>query len=138
MAEGTIGGTKISDLPRSSFAYCEPNGGTCHFPIRGKDGKADAAHVRNALARLDQSPFGPKARAKVEAAAKELGIGEPAGKALGDLKAEPMSSGQLDKWLQGRIPRRILVLPFGGPIPRAGAPLGVDIDDEWFDEATDT
>ncbi len=138
MAEGTIGGTKISDLPRSSFAYCEPNGGTCHFPIRGKDGKADAPHVRNALARLDQSPFGPKARAKVEAAAKELGIGEPAGKALGELKAEPMTSGQLDKWLTGSIPRRVLVLPFGGPIPRAGAPLGVDIDDEWFDETTDT
>lgn len=61
-----------------------------------------------------------------------------AGKALGELKAEAMSSGQLDKWLSGRIPRRVLVLPYGGPIPRAGAPLGVDIDDEWFDERTDT
>jgi hypothetical protein len=138
MAEGTLGGTKISDLPRSSFAYCEPNGGTCHFPIRDKNGKADAAHVRNALARLSSSPFEAKARPKVEAAAKELGIGEPAGKALGELKAEPMSTNQLDKWLSGRIPRRVLVLPFGGPIPRAGAPYGVDIDDEWFDERTDT
>ena len=54
MPEGTPGGTKISALPRSSFAYCEPNGGTCHFPIRDADGKPDAAHVRNALARLSQ------------------------------------------------------------------------------------
>ncbi len=63
---------------------------------------------------------------------------EPEGKALGDLKAEPMSTGQLDKWLKGSIPRRVLVLPFGGPIQRAGAPYGVDIDDEWFDAQTDT
>jgi hypothetical protein len=135
MAEGTLGGTKISGLPRSSFAYCEPDG-PCHFPIRDKNGKADAAHVRNALARLSQSPFEAKARPKVEAAAKELGIGE--GKALGELKAEPMTTSQLDRWLKGSIPRRVLVLPYGGPIPRAGAPLGVDIDDEWFDDDTDT
>src|SRR5690349_15619173 len=84
MAEGTIGGTKLSNLPASAYAYCEPGDGApsqrCHFPIRGADGKLDAAHVRNALARLGQSPFGEKARAKVEVAAKELGIGEPAGK----------------------------------------------------------
>ena len=138
MAEGTLGGTKISDLPRSSFAYCERNGGTCHFPIRDRNGKADAAHVRNALARLGQSPFGDKARAKVEAAAKELGIGEPAGKASGEWKAEPMSTNQLDRWLKGLMPRRTLVLPYGGPIPMEGAPYGVDIDYEWFDERTDT
>src|SRR5882762_5383164 len=71
MAEGTIGGTPISELPPASFAYCEP--GTeavstrCHFPIRDKSGKADAAHVRNALARLSGSPFEGKARGKVEA-----------------------------------------------------------------------
>lgn len=77
-AEGMIGGTPISELPRSSFAYCEPDDGPCHFPIKDKDGKPDEAHVRNALSRLAQSPFGDKARAAVEAAAKELGIGEPA------------------------------------------------------------
>ncbi len=138
MAEGELGGTKIADLPRSSFAYCEPNGGTCHFPIRDKNGKADAAHVRNALARLSQSPFEAKARPKVEAAAKELGIGEPAGKATGEWKAEPMTTNQLDRWLKGLMPRRTLVLPYGGPIPMDGAPYGVDIDYEWFDDRTDT
>jgi len=138
MAEGTIGGTPISALPASSFAYCEP--GTeavstrCHFPIRDKSGKADPAHVRNALARLSGSPFEAKARPKVEAAAKELGIGEPA-KSTGEQKAEPMDSGQLDRWLSGKIPRRILMLPFGGPLP--GGKAGLDLDGEYFDEDTD-
>ena len=140
MAEGTIGGTKISDLPASSFAYCEPGSGAvsdrCHFPIRDKNGKADPAHVRNALARLATSPFGPKARAKVEAAAKECGIGMQ--KAAGvEMKAEPMTSSQLDRWLSGKISRRLLVVPFGGPIPKKGAPLGTDLDGEWFDADTD-
>ena len=132
----------INNLPDSDFGYIEPGGSKDsegktiprslrHFPIQ------DEAHVRNALARLSQSPFGDKARAKVEAAAKKMGIGEPAGKATGELKAEPMSTSQLDRWLGGKIPRRILVLPFGGPIPKAGAPLGTDLDGEWFDAETD-
>src|SRR5512135_214519 len=138
-AQGEIRGTAMSDLPASSYAYCEPGDGApstrCHFPIRDANGKLDPAHVRNALARLSQSPFGERARAKVEAAAKELGIGQE-GKALSEIKAEPMTTNRLDKWLSGLIPRRILVLPFGGPIPRKGAPLGVDLDGEWFDAET--
>src|SRR6266511_883275 len=39
-----------------------------HFPIH------DAAHVRNALARAPQSPFGDKAMPKIRAAAKKFGI----------------------------------------------------------------
>lgn len=139
MAEGTLGGTKIADLPASSFAYCEPGDGAvsvrCHFPIRDASGKPDAAHVRNAMARMDQSPFADKARSRIMAAAKELGIGE--GKAFAELKAEPMSSSRLIRWLGGEISRRVLVLPFGGPIPQKGAPLGVDLDGEWFDGSTD-
>ena len=69
----------INDLPDSDFAYIE-DGGTKddegkttprslrHFPIH------DAAHVRNALARLSQSPFGAKAKPAVLAAAKKFGI----------------------------------------------------------------
>src|SRR5512146_3191323 len=99
MAEMTA--ASINDLPDSAFAYIEPGGtkdsegkttprSLRHFPIH------DAAHVRNALARLDQSPFGDKARAKVEAAARKMGIGEPATKAWQDeLKAEPMTTAQL-------------------------------------------
>jgi len=81
MAEMT--GMEINDLPDSAFAYIEPGGSKDaegktvprakrHFPIH------DAAHVRNALARAPQSPFGDKAMPKIKAAAKKMGIGEPA------------------------------------------------------------
>lgn len=64
-------------LSDSDFAYVEPghavNGKTPdqyrHFPIH------DAAHVRNALARIGQGArFGDKAKAKVMAAAKKHGV----------------------------------------------------------------
>ncbi len=136
MAELTA--ASINDLPDSDFAYIEPGGKVVdgkteprslrHFPIH------DEAHVRNALARLDQSPFGDKARPKVEAAAKRMSIGGE-GKAHGELKAEPMDTSHLDKWLGGKIPRRILMLPFGGPLP--GGKAGLDLDGEYFDEVTD-
>jgi hypothetical protein len=139
MAEMTA--ASINDLPDSDFAYIEPGGKVVdgkteprslrHFPIH------DAAHVRNALARLDQSPFGDKARAKVEAAAKWMGIGEPAGKAFTEMKAENLSETQLDRWLKGLRSRAVLVMPFGGTLPRKGAPLGADLDGEWFDAETD-
>lgn len=69
----------INDLPDSAFAYIE-SGGTKdedgkttprskrHFPIH------DAAHVRNALARAPQSPYGDKAMPKIKAVAKKFGI----------------------------------------------------------------
>ena len=48
-AEGSISGTKLSDLPASAYAYCEPGDSApstrCHFPIRDKNGKLDAASV---------------------------------------------------------------------------------------------
>lgn len=69
----------INDLPDSDFAYIESGGekddsgktvprSLRHFPIH------DAAHVRNALARAPQSPFGDKALPKIKAAAKKFGI----------------------------------------------------------------
>lgn len=48
-----------------------------------------------------------------------------------ELKAEPMTTGQLDRWLAGRIPRRHLAIPFGGPIK------GRDLDGEFFDADSD-
>lgn len=77
----------VNDLPDSAFAYIEPGGSKDdqgkttprskrHFPIN------DAAHVRNALARAPQSPFGPKALPAIKAAAKRLGIGEDEQRAL--------------------------------------------------------
>ena len=131
----------INDLPDSAFAYIE-SGGTKdsggktvprslrHFPIH------DAAHVRNALARAPQSPFGKQAMPKILAAAKKFGVGQGQ-KALGEMKAEPMDGSRLDQWLGGKIPRRVLVIPFGGPIPSEKSSIGVDLDGEWFDGDTD-
>ena len=50
-----------------------------------------------------------------------------------ELKAEPFTTSQADRWLAGKIPRRILVAPFGGPLSKAG----LDLDGEYFDERTD-
>lgn len=66
-------------LPDSAFAYIEPGGNKTggkttpaskrHYPIH------DAAHVRNALARIAQGGrFGSEAKAKVLAAAQRFGI----------------------------------------------------------------
>lgn len=71
--------SSINDLPDSDFAYIEPGGtkdsggrtvprSLRHFPIQ------DAAHVRDALSRAPQSPFGDKAMPKIKAAAKKMRI----------------------------------------------------------------
>jgi phage head maturation protease len=102
----------INNLPDSAFAYIEAGGkkdgdgktvprSLRHFPIRNAQGQLDAAHVRNALGRLAQSPYGPKARAKVEAAAKSLGIGEPAAASSSTSRAEASSD---DVWLRPWFP----------------------------------
>jgi|TARA_R100000995_G_C3478350_1_gene122338 hypothetical protein len=72
-----------NDLPDSDFAYIEPGGkkdsegktvprSLRHLPIN------DAAHVRNALARLDQTDISAEAKKaalkKIKAAAKKFGI----------------------------------------------------------------
>lgn len=54
-----------------------------------------------------------------------------------EMPAEPMTSSELDRWLQGKIPRRHLAIPFGGPHKSKASPLGVDSDGEWFDEDSD-
>lgn len=51
------------------------------------------------------------------------------------MKAEPMDGTRLDAWLSGRIPRRVLVVPFTGPLP--GGKAGLDLDGEYFDATTD-
>lgn len=59
-------------------------------------------------------------------------------KALIPLKAAPLEADDAEAWWSGRIPRRLLVVPFGGPIPGGkAAPLGVDLDGEWFSPRTD-
>ena len=69
----------INDLPDSAFAFIQSGGkkdasgktvprSLRHFPIH------DAAHVRNALARAPQSPFGKQAMPKIMAAARRFNI----------------------------------------------------------------
>jgi uncharacterized protein len=69
----------INNLPDSDFAYIEPGGSKDssgrtvprslrHFPI------PDADHVRAALSRAPQSPFGKQSMPKILAAAKKFGI----------------------------------------------------------------
>lgn len=72
----------INDLPDSDFAYIEPGGKKVdgktvprslrHLPIH------DAAHVRNALARLSQTKISAQAKskalAKIKSAAKKFGV----------------------------------------------------------------
>jgi hypothetical protein len=71
--------SSVNDLPDSAFAHIEPGGtkdaegktvprSLRHFPVH------DAAHVRNALARASQSPFGDRAMPKIKAAASRLGV----------------------------------------------------------------
>jgi phage head maturation protease len=85
----------INDLPDSAFAYIEPGGSKDsegkttprslrHFPIH------DAAHVRNALARIAQgAEFGKQALPKVQAAAKRFGIDTSTASRAEDLPTWP-------------------------------------------------
>lgn len=79
IAKAEMSSAEINDLPDSEFGYIEPGGhkddegktvprSLRHFPL------SDAAHVRNALARASQSPFGEKAMPKIKAAAEKFGV----------------------------------------------------------------
>ncbi len=80
----------VNDLPDSSFAYVGPGGkkdgegktvprSLRNLPYKDKDGKVDLPHLRNALARLDQTDIPDAAKksalAKLRRAAKSAGVG---------------------------------------------------------------
>ena len=142
MAEWTS--AYINDLPDSSFAYIEPGGKLVdgkteprslrHFPYKDAEGNVDLAHLRNALARAPQSPFGDKAMPKLRAAAEANDVGS--GKALLPVTVEPMVESELAAWLSGKRSRELLAIPFYGPIPGPDG-KGRDLDGEYFDETTD-
>ena len=85
----------INNLPDSSFAVIEPGGekdeegktkprSLRHLPYKDAEGNIDSPHLRNALSRLPQTNLSEalknKARAVLERAAKEAGVGEKAEK----------------------------------------------------------
>lgn len=71
---------EMDELPDSSFAYISAGGTKAdrHLPYKDADGKVDLPHLRNALARLDQTDISDADKAKVktrlESAAKEAGM----------------------------------------------------------------
>jgi len=81
----------INDLPDDCFAYVAPGGekdeqgktvprALRHLPFKSPQGNISIDHLRNALARLDQTSLPPEAKAKaraiLEKAAEEAGVGE--------------------------------------------------------------
>lgn len=76
----------VNNLPDSAFAYIESGSekdadgktvprSTRHFPHHNANGALDMPHLRNALARAPQSPFGDDAKAHLETHAKAENIG---------------------------------------------------------------
>lgn len=59
----------------------------------------------------------------------------PAGKSDFDMKAELLTEHKTGLWLAGEFGRRVLVVPFTGPLP--GGKAGLDLDGEYFDETSD-
>ena len=144
----TVSTADINDLPDSDFAYIEAGGtkdgsgktiprSLRHYPIM------DEAHVRNALSRAaaainqggDAAKIAQAAMPKIKAAAKKMDIGAPAGKSDFDMKAELLTEHKTKLWLDGELGRRVLVLPYSGPLP--GGKAGLDQDGEYFDNDTD-
>ena len=72
---------------------------------------------------------------KATAQLRALYANEAGMKSWTEMKAAPLSSKELDRWMQGEISRRLLVVPFGGPLP--GGKAGLDLDGEAFDEESD-
>lgn len=58
-------------------------------------------------------------------------------KSMLPIKAAPLDMDEEAAWFAGRVPRRLLAIPFGGPIPSPKSRLGVDLDGEFFSERTD-
>lgn len=56
-------------------------------------------------------------------------------KAMLPIKAKPIED--VEAFFAGKVPWRLLAIPFGGPIPSPKSARGVDLDGEWFSEKTD-
>lgn len=74
VAKSVLSAATRNKLPNSSFAVVDANGDG-HLPYKHADGSIDLPHLRNALARLNQTQLSPedkaKAKRKLEAAARE-------------------------------------------------------------------
>lgn len=91
LRKAVLSSASTNDLPDSAFAIIEPGGvkdasgktlprSLRHLPYRHADGSVDPAHLRNALARVNQTAVSAELRArgkaKLDAAARRAGIGD--------------------------------------------------------------
>lgn len=119
-------------LPDSAFACPEKR----LYPHHTSSGALDMSHLRNALARIADPSNDQCGKAHLEAHARAEGLGER-GKSLMPIKAKALDDDEEQAFWAGLIPRPLLAIPFGGPIPSPKSKRGVDLDDEFFDERTD-
>jgi HK97 family phage prohead protease len=98
----------INDLPDSAFLYVEPGGqkdgegktvprSKRHFPVRDASGKLDAAHVRNAIARIPQSDAPGLDKAALQGRARRMLANLEGGSKMIDADAP--------EWQEGAVPR---------------------------------
>ena len=125
----------IAALPDSAFACIDSSGR--HYPHHDSSGKLDLPHLRNALSRLGQSDTTSCGAAHLRAHAKAEGIGQNVTKALLPIKAQLMDDDEEEAWFAGKTKRRLLMVPFGGPLPSPHNAKGMDVDGEFFDERSD-
>jgi hypothetical protein len=111
----------VTSLPDSAFACVDSEGR--HYPHHDASGTLDLPHLRAALSRIGDASNTQCGKGHLQSHASSAGVG----KALVPVKATVIDDDHF----------RLLAIPFGGPIPKAGAPRGVDLDGEWFSEQTD-
>ena len=58
-------------------------------------------------------------------------------KSILPVKAQLLDPDEIEAWAAGKIPRRLLAIPFGGPLPHPISAKGADLDGDWFSERTD-
>lgn len=131
-SKAVLSSAQRENLPDSAYACPEQR----KYPHHHADGSLDLPHLRNALARIADPSNEQCGKGHLEAHARAEKMGDR-GKALLPVKAQPMDSDELDAWFEGQVPRRLLAIPFGGPIPSLKSPIGVDLDGEWFSQRTD-
>ena len=117
MAE--LSSSDMNNLPDSAFAYIEPGGvkdpsgrtsprSKRHFPVH------DEAHVRNALSRAPQSPFGKMAMPKILSAARKYKVAV-SGSQRSAFGPEAEAGGAFPERRFTRFPLEVRSEPNGGP-----------------------
>lgn len=120
----------ITDLPNSSFACVNSSGR--HYPHHDASGTLDLPHLRAALSRVGDASNEQCGKGHLQAHADAN-----LGKSILPLKAQPMENDELEAWFAGQVPRRLLAIPFGGPVKTPKYPKGLDLDGEYFSANTD-